>query len=63
MDKKQEPNYKRAKEIIAYFKIGDATFWRWVKERKGFPQPLKISERIALFDQVAIENYFRNQTR
>ena len=56
------PNYVRAKEVSAYFKIGDATFWRWVKEREGFPQAFKVSERVALFDLTAIETYLRNQS-
>jgi predicted DNA-binding transcriptional regulator AlpA len=59
---KPVPNYVRAKEVSAYFKIGDATFWRWVKEREGFPQAFKVSARVALFDLTAIENYLRDQS-
>lgn len=62
MKEKQTPHYVRAKEVSAHFKVGDATFWRWVKERKGFPQPFKVSERVALFDLSAIENYLRSQS-
>jgi prophage regulatory protein len=31
---------KRASELLS---ISEATFWRWVKFRTGFPRPLKVS--------------------
>lgn len=33
---------KHAAELLG---IGEATLWRWIKERPGFPQPIRLSAR------------------
>jgi prophage regulatory protein len=33
---------KQAAELLG---IGTATLWRWIKERPGFPQPIRLSAR------------------
>ena len=30
--------------------VGVSTFWRWAKERPGFPKPRKLSSRCTVFD-------------
>ena len=49
--------YLRAKGICAKYGISKSTFWLWVKEREGFPRPIKAGERVTLFDAVAIEKF------
>lgn len=30
--------------------VGVSTFWRWAKERPGFPKARKLSSRCTVFD-------------
>jgi predicted DNA-binding transcriptional regulator AlpA len=55
------PRYMRAREASDYFKISKSTLWNWVKNRMGFPPPLKAGEGVTLFDIPAIETYLRRQ--
>jgi prophage regulatory protein len=57
----QKPVYARASRAAKHFQIGRATLWQWVKDRPGFPKPLKASSRVTLFDIAAIECYLRSQ--
>lgn len=57
----QKPIYARASSASKHFQIGRATLWQWVKSRHGFPQPLKASSRVTLFDIAAIERYLQAQ--
>ncbi|MGC4395160.1 helix-turn-helix transcriptional regulator [Hydrogenophaga sp. T2] len=38
---------KQAAELLG---IGTATLWRWIKERKDFPQPKRLSPRCTVLD-------------
>jgi predicted DNA-binding transcriptional regulator AlpA len=52
----------RAAKTAAYFEISESTLWHWVRVRHGFPKPIKISQRITLFDVGAIQIFFeKNQ--
>ncbi len=51
--------FMRADEVAKYFSISRSHFYKMVNEMAGFPAPLKISERVALFDVNAIEEFFR----
>lgn len=53
------PLYRRAKAASAHFQIAPSTLWHWVKNRPGFPQPLKAGEKVTLFDIAAIEAYLK----
>ncbi len=55
----RKPDYARAARTAKHFQIGRATLWQWTKERSGFPQPLKASARVTLFDINAIETYLQ----
>jgi predicted DNA-binding transcriptional regulator AlpA len=57
----QKPNYARAARAANHFQIGRSTLWQWVKERHGFPKPLRASSRVTLFDIAAIERYLQAQ--
>ena len=49
--------YLRAKTICAKYGISKSTFWLWVKQREGFPKPIKAGERVTLFDAAALEKF------
>jgi predicted DNA-binding transcriptional regulator AlpA len=55
-----KPFYARASGASKHFQIARSTLWQWVK-RPGFPQPLKASSRVTLFDIAAIERYLQAQ--
>lgn len=55
--------YMRAKEASRYFKISKSTLWNWVRNRVGFPPPLKAGDGVTLFDIPAIETYLRSHQR
>jgi predicted DNA-binding transcriptional regulator AlpA len=40
----------RPRQAAAFLAIGHSTLWRWVQERPGFPQPIKLSDRVTVFD-------------
>lgn len=60
----QEPasRFARDTEASQYFRIGRSTLWLWVRTKPGFPQPLKLGERVTLFDLNEIENFLRSQS-
>ena len=37
-------------EAASLLGIGLATLWRWVRERKDFPRPRRLSSRCTVFD-------------
>ena len=39
----------RPRQSAQFLGIGESTFWRWVKERPGFPQPIKLAPRVTVF--------------
>jgi predicted DNA-binding transcriptional regulator AlpA len=51
--------YARASAAASYFKIGRSTLYEWCRTRasEGFPQPLKVGPRVALFDLDALEAF------
>lgn len=40
----------RAAEGSRMLGIGESTFWRWAKERDGFPKPRRIGPKTTVFD-------------
>lgn len=52
-------NFMRAKQAAQHFGIAHSTLWLWVKSKDGFPQPIKASSRVTLFDVDAIEKFLR----
>lgn len=40
----------RPKDAAGLLGVGVSTFWRWAKDRPGFPKPRKLSSRCTVFD-------------
>ena len=40
----------RPKDAANLLGVGVSTFWRWAKERPGFPAARKLSPRCTVFD-------------
>lgn len=40
----------RPKDAATLLGVGVSTFWRWAKERPGFPKARKLSHRCTVFD-------------
>ena len=53
----------RPKQAAAFLGIGVSTFWRWCKERPGFPQPRSLSPRITVFDAGELATWRNSQGR
>lgn len=47
------PKYMRAKELAKYLNIGLSTVWLFAKQ--GKITPLKISEKVTVFDVAEVE--------
>lgn len=49
--------------IDVCYKLGvsASTLSRWVKTRKGFPQPIRLSPRMLRYDISAIEKYLSSE--
>jgi predicted DNA-binding transcriptional regulator AlpA len=56
-----QPNYARAKQTAAHFKISRSTLWNWAKNRDNFPKPFSAGPRVTLFDIGAIDLYLRSE--
>lgn len=39
----------RPRHAAEFLGIAESTFWRWVKEREGFPTPIKLGPRTTVF--------------
>lgn len=53
--------YMRVKEAAKYFAVSTDIMWKWAREREGFPKPIKMGERVTLFDVTAIEEWMRGE--
>jgi predicted DNA-binding transcriptional regulator AlpA len=58
----QKPQYARAKTACKHFQISHSTLWNWVRDRHGFPQPLKAGAKVTLFDLNAIDAFLKAQS-
>jgi len=54
--------YKRTAEVCKIFSISKTTLYRYAKEKKGFPQPIKTSPKVTLWDIHAIDKYFKQNS-
>ena len=55
-------DYLRPKEVTAVFGIDKSTLYRWIREDKEFPKPIKPSKKITLINKAAFEKYLKNRT-
>lgn len=52
--------YLRAKQMEEEYGIDKVTIWRWTKNpAKKFPQPIRVSATISLYDAVAVRKWFK----
>lgn len=49
--------YGRAKAACQRYNISRTTFWNWINNRPGFPQPIKVGPNTTLHDLTAIDVY------
>jgi len=49
----------RAKEIAKNYSVGESTVWLWAKQ--GKITPIKVSQRVTVFDADEIENFFNGE--
>jgi prophage regulatory protein len=46
----QQPSTSlRPRQAAEFLGIGEATLWRWAKERGDFPAPIKLGARTTVF--------------
>lgn len=57
----KDKTYMRPAKAAKYFDVSENTLWRWIKEQPGFPEPIKMGERVTLFDITAIEQWMREK--
>jgi prophage regulatory protein len=50
---------RRAAELLD---VSEATLWRWVKSRPGFPQPVKLSPGCTRLNLAALGRYIASQS-
>ena len=55
--------YARAKGLATYLDSGISSVWHWVKTKPGFPQPLKFSDGVTLFDLDAVDEFVAAQSQ
>ena len=55
----ENPKFARPKQAAKHFGISLSTYWGWVKNRRGFPQPIKAGPAVTLVDMPAMEAYLR----
>lgn len=60
MEKRPRRN-ERPTQLAARLGCGVSTIWSWAKNRDGFPQPIKLSERITVFDADAVDDFLHLQ--
>ncbi|RXJ79519.1 AlpA family transcriptional regulator [Arcobacter sp. F2176] len=50
----------RIQEVMKKTGIARSTLWLWVNEKK-FPQPIKLSPRITVWEEEKIENWMKEK--
>ena len=58
----QLKEFLRPYEIKAVFGIDRSTLYRWIREDKEFPKPLKPSKKVTLINRKAFEEYLEKRT-
>ena len=54
--------YKRTAEVCKIFSISRSTLYKYANEKEGFPQPIKTSPKVTLWDINAIDMYFKRNS-
>lgn len=54
-------SFLRINDVVKKTAIAKSTIWLWVKEKR-FPAPLKISERITVWEEHKIELWMKERS-
>ncbi len=57
----RSPRWARVKEACEHYRVSPATWWRWAKEREGFPAPHKHGPRVTCWDLNETDAFFAAQ--
>lgn len=52
--------FARARECAEFLGVGESTFWVWAK-RPGFPQAIRMGERLTLFNLEELKAWLLSQ--
>ena len=52
--------FLRPAEAALYMRIGRTTLWRWAKERKAFPKPIKMGPTVTVFRRSELDAYLKS---
>ena len=58
-----EQKYFRVKELATMLSISTATVWRWVQNKKDFPQPIRLSKGITVWSINAVQEWVLKQRK
>lgn len=47
----------RVHTVAEMLSVSRSTIWRWVHEKKGFPQPIQLSKGITVWSVEEIQNW------
>ena len=47
----------RPAQAAAKLGVSLPTLWRWARERKDFPKPRKLGERVTVFDEAELDAF------
>jgi phage terminase small subunit len=53
--------FMTAREVADFFGISERTVWRWSRDRRGFPIPVRFGHRTVRFRRVHVEGYASRQ--
>lgn len=57
----QAPVIYRTGEMLQMFGVTKSTLWRWVRETEGFPQPIKLSERVTAWKAEEVHDWINSR--
>ena len=52
----------RAKHTADFLNISSVTLWRWTKNKPGFPQATRLTERVTIYDAQEIRQWVKAQS-
>jgi len=50
----RQPTYIRLPDVCTLLSVSPNTVWRWVKKNPGFPQPIKLSPGVVVWNKAAL---------
>ncbi len=53
--------FSRASQLLPFLPIGESTLWKWCKDGKRFPKPVKLSPTITAWANKDVHKWFKEQ--